>query len=277
MLPEAASLERLDHSLLAPNVLPGLWTSDSINLADLRNYFSGSFVANVDFGTYEEPVPIPKAEDDVIVNAVREAVKNGVLWLTDGPASLLNEDVPVGYPTESSVLQAPPDPIPPLDIIPDNLPSAWSNNASTALTIASALSSVKGKNLPWVTVRRAIDDALRMRLIERAENSGPWPCELADAAKVTLRIPSEVALPVEPPAPPTPPVPPGMVVAESNLRPDEIQNLAEVMGDMLKATAGLELKFKLRIELSGDGEVPDETISKVNEVLKNVADGLQLA
>lgn len=277
MLPEAASLESLNYSLLAPNVLPGLWTSDSINLADLCNYFSGSFVANVDFGAYEEPVPIPKAEDDVIVNAVREAIKNGVLWLTDGQASLLNEDVPIGYPTESSVLQAPPDPISPLDITPDRLPTAWRENKSTALNIALALSSVKGKTLPWCAVRRAIDDALRMRMIERAEESGPWPCELADAAKVTLRIPSEVAPPVEPPAPPTPPVPPGMVVAESNLRPDEIQNLAEVMGDMLKATAGLELKFKLRIELSGDSEVPDETISKVNEVLKNVADGLQLA
>lgn len=276
MLPEAASLDSLSYTLLAPNVLPSLWNSDTICLTDLRNYFSGSFTARVLVDNYEEPVRIPKVDDPVITGAVQEAVKNGLLWLTDGPASLLDEEVPTGYPTESSVLQAPPDPIPPLDIIPDNLPNAWSDNASTALTVASALSSVRGKTLPWVTVRRAIDDALKMRLVERGEDSGPWPCEFPEASKVTLQIPSQVVPPVEPPVPPPPPVAPGTLVAQAELRPDEIQNMAESMGDLLKAAAGLKLKFSLRIELSGDGEIGNETAGKVNDVLAEVADGLRL-
>lgn len=276
MLPEAATLESLDYSLLAPNVLPSLWTSDSISLAGLRNYFSGSFAAKVDVSGYEETVPIPRVEDPVIINAVRDAVKNGVLWLIDGPTSLLNEEVPMGYPTESSVLLAPPDPIPPLDIIPDKLPNAWSDGTSTALTIASALSSIKGKTLPWVTVRRAIDEALRMRLIERTEDSGQWPCGFEEAAHARFRVAVE--------APHAVPnqvkegkaeIPYGTRVAESELRPDEIQSLAEAMGDLLKATAGLTLKFRLRIELSGKGEIPNETVSKINEVLEDVADGLR--
>lgn len=277
MLPEAASLDSLSYPLLAPNVLPSLWITDTIGLADLRNYFSGSFVAKVLVDNYEEPIGIPKVEDSVIIGAVQEAVKNGLLWLTDGPASLLDEEVPTGYPTKSSILQAPPDPVPPLEIIPDSLPNAWSNGATTALTVASALSSVKGKTLPWVTVRRVIDDALKMRLVERSEDSGSWPCEFPEAAHARFKIAVD--------APRTGPdhvnekeaeVPYGTRMAESELRPDEIQNLAEAMGDLLKATAGLALKFKVRVELSGDGEITDETIGKVNDVLAEVSNGLQL-
>ncbi len=277
MLPEAACLDSLSSSLLVPDVLPSLWSTDTIGLAELRNYFSGSFVAKVLVDNYEEPVGIPRVEDSVIMGAVQEAVKNGSLWLTDGPASLLEEEVPTGYPTENSVLQAPPDPVPPLDIIPESLPNAWSENKTTALTIASALSGAKGKTLPWVTVRRVIDDALKMRLVERGENSGAWPCGFPEASKVALQIPSQVTPPVEPPVSPTPPVAPGTHVAQAELRPDEIQNLAESMGDLLKATAGLDMKFRVRIELSGDGDVSNETLAKINEVLAEVANELHLA
>lgn len=115
----------------------------------------------------------------------------------------------------------------------------------------------------------------RCGLVERGENSGPWPCEFPEAAKVKLQIPSQVAPTLEPPIPPVPPIAPGTLVAQAELRPDEIQNLAESMGDLLKATAGLDLKFSLRIELSGDGEVGSETTDKVNDVLAEVADGLR--
>ena len=49
------------------------------------------------------------------------------------------------------------------------------------------------------------------------------------------------------------------------------------MGDLLKAAAGLKLKFSLRIELSGDGEIADETVTRVNVVLSEIAKGLGLS
>lgn len=276
MIPERAGLVSLSYLLLAPNVLPSLWSGTTIGLADLRNYFSGSFVARVLVDGYEEPVGIPKVEDPIITATVQEAVKSGLLWLTDGPASLLEEEVPMGYPTESSVLQAPPDPVPPLDVIPENLPNAWSESRTTALTIASALSSVKGKILPWVTVRRAIDDALKMRLIERCEDSGSWPCDYTEATKIKLRVPSQAASATETAGQPMETTAPGTLAAEAELRPDEIQNLAEVMGNLLKAAAGLKLTFRLRVELSGDGDVSQEVVEKVNGLLAEASDGIQL-
>lgn len=187
--PEAAELTSLHHSLLAPGELPGLWQADSIGLADLRNYFSGTHVTEVSLENYQERVPIPKVDEAIIKDAVREAVQKGIVWLTDGPASILEEEVPAGYPTEKSVLQAPPDPIPPLELIPESLEDPWSEKKSTALTLASALSSKAGKTLPWVTVRRAIDDALKLRLIERSEDSGPWPCGYPQAGAAEGRNP----------------------------------------------------------------------------------------
>ena len=109
MLTHSATLNSLLYTLLAPNVLLNLWNGNTISLGDLRHYFSGSFVAKVLVDNYEEPVGIPRVEDSIVIGAVQEAIKNGLLWLTDGPASLLDEDVPTGYPTESSVLQAPPE------------------------------------------------------------------------------------------------------------------------------------------------------------------------
>ena len=48
------------------------------------------------------------------------------------------------------------------------------------------------------------------------------------------------------------------------------------MGDLLTATAGLDLKFRVTIELNGDGDIADETVGKVNDVLAEVANGLEL-
>lgn len=276
MLPEAAELTSLHHPLFAPGELSGLWQGDSIRLADLRNYFSGTHVAEVSLENYQERVPIPKADEAIIKDAVREAVQKGIVWLTDGPASILAEEVPAGYPTENSLLQASPDPIPPLDLIPESLGDGWSEKKTTALTLASALSSKVGKTLPWVTVRRAIDDALKLRLIERSEDSGPWPCGYPQAGEVILAVPSETTTPTGTGVREKEAIPYGAYVAESELRPDEIQSLAEMMGDLLREAAGLDLKFKVQIQLIGDGTVPDDRVAALNEVLAQVSEEIRL-
>jgi hypothetical protein len=55
---------------------------------------------------------------------------------------------------------------------------------------------------------------------------------------VKLRIPKEV-----------PPPPPGGLVTEAELRPSEIQDLADEMGEIMSLVAGKEIKFVVRIEL----------------------------
>ena len=87
---------------------------------------------------------------------------------------------------------------------------------------------------------------------EMASGSGPWPCDFPAAATVTLAQPSSLPIP-----PPIPPGKPGTRIGQADLQPAQIQDLADVMGDLLKARAGLELTFHVRVEVSAK-EAPSE-------------------
>ena len=67
-----------------------------MTVADLKAYFAGGRVVKLAREGYEEPVTIPKAGAQVVEQAVHDAVKAGMLWLTIGPTSLLSEEIPPG-------------------------------------------------------------------------------------------------------------------------------------------------------------------------------------
>src|SRR5207248_7869641 len=98
---------------------------------------------------------------------------------------------PPGLLVDNAELQAPPDPISTISLLPDALPQAWQNGRTTALSIAAGLSQRAGRTLPWSTIRAALDGAFRTRLIERAEGLGVWPCDYAGAASISIQLPGE--------------------------------------------------------------------------------------
>lgn len=53
-------------------------------------------MANVRKQVYEEPLSIPKAERNVVYEAISQAVRDGLLWLITGPARISG-----GIPKES--------------------------------------------------------------------------------------------------------------------------------------------------------------------------------
>ena len=273
VLPEAAELAELSTDVLLPGRLPGLWQAESIPFGDLAAYFSGGTVVKVDKGGYEEPMMVPKAARDAVAVAVGEAVKQGKLWLTSGQASILSEEIPAGLLTDDAKLQAPPVPIPATDLMPSILPEVWSGETSTALAIAVALSRKTGANLPWVTVRQALDGALRARILETTLDSTQWPCELAAAQNVKLRLPT-----IPPPEQREPfKLKPDVLVADAELRPNELQDFADHVDELRKAASPGELTFRLRIELDGRGKSPgQETVAKLNDLLAKVSKVLAL-
>src|SRR5205085_12481540 len=119
--------------------------------------------------------------------------------------------------------------------------------ATTAAALADALSAKAGKPLPWNTVRAALNGAFQMRLLERSVDSGPWPCDPAGASVVRVRLPSKGP----PPPPPLPPPPTGVRVAQAELRPNQLQDVADQVGELTRAAVGHDLKFLLRTELGG--------------------------
>nr|WP_253188471.1 translation elongation factor Ts [Leptolyngbya sp. 'hensonii'] len=88
-----------------------------------------------------------------------------------------------------------------------------------------------------------------------------------------------------------PPVPPDLpdqptvsdsdshtLATEAELETSEMQNLEEQLDDLQKAAiaSGLQLKFKVRIELVGESRPSDDAIVKLNELLKEVSQNFDL-
>ena len=57
---------------------------------------------------------------------------------------------------------------------------------------------------------------------------------------------------------------------------EEIQDLYDQLGDLVKATVGLNLQFTLRMELGPAAQVSEERLAKMNELLAEVSDKLRL-
>jgi hypothetical protein len=65
---------------------------------------------------------------------------------------------------------------------------------------------------------------------------------------------------------------PDVLVAEAELRPNEIQDLAEHLAEIRKAAGAFDLKFRLRLELDGRGAIPGtETIAELNDIFAKVS------
>ena len=189
VLPESAELSEIEPGLLAPGVLPDLWTDSDVSVGDVRAYFSGGKVIKVARQGYDEPVTIPKAPQAVVDGAIGWAVKEGKLWLTHGATSLYAEEIPAGLPGRRCPVAATAR-ADPRDgrARPRASPMHGRGEVTTAHAITEALSAKAGKPLPWSTVRAAIDGAFQGRLLERTVESGPWPCDFAGAKQVKVKV-----------------------------------------------------------------------------------------
>lgn len=56
----------------------------------------------------------------------------------------------------------------------------------------------------------------------------------------------------------------------------ELQNLAEQVGQLTKGTIGLNLTFRLRVELGPTVQISEATLAKVNDLLAEVSEKLNL-
>ena len=270
LLPEAATLSDLAPDLLEYQKLPELWSAEEISVQDVYDYFSGSHTVSVPREGYEEILSIPKCESEDVETAISQAVEQGVVWLTSGPASILKEPVPAGVLSAATILRPPPERIDVDELMAKSIPDAWKDSKTNALAIATALSTKRGVNLPWPTVKSAIEDGIRARWIELSNDSAAWPCDLASAQQVILQVPSTAR------EEPSEPKPRGLLMAEDVLEANGIQDLAEQIPDITKAAVGNTLKFNIRIEFGGETTPDPEAVEKINELLAEVSDKLRL-
>ena len=56
-----------------------------------------------------------------------------------------------------------------------------------------------------------------------------------------------------------------MLIATAYLKPGEIQDFADQIGDIGNAAVGYDLKIQVRVEVGGDGKrPPDDVVAKLN-------------
>ncbi len=278
VLPETATLTRIAPTLLRPKALPGLWESKEIVLQAVYDYFRGGNTVMVEKDGYQEPLLIPETSGDVLDDAIRQGVEEGLLWLRSGPASLLGEEVPPGILRPEAILQTPPDPVASAEILPENLPDAWKDERATGLSILTALSAKKDMQLPWNSIRDVLNHALQARFVDLDSASESWPCEVHAAKFATFAAIQDVAGASTTGGTGGGHIPPKVLIALSELDPSQIQDLGDELPRLLelKSKYGVPIRFQIRIEL-GDGEqVPDQEVSaKANEVLSSVKDGFE--
>ena len=275
LLPESATLSDISPSLLSMGILPGLWTGEGVAVEDVTAYFAGGRSVTVQREGYEDTVFLPRCDPEAVEFAISQAVEIGVLWLVNGPASILSEPIPAGVLAPSATLHAPPSPIGGQELTEESIPNAWLEGRTNALAIMTALSNRRGMNLPWSVVQFGIESGIRSRWIELSPDSGPWPCGFASAQFVQIQVPTQnlsdkrggyggqKRL--------------GTVAAEANLEASGIQDLAEQIPALSLAAVGNSLTFNIRIELSGDGPPDPEAIEALNSLLSRVSEQLRLS
>ena len=141
---------------------------------------------------------------------------------------------------------------------------------TNALAIMTTLSTKRGVNLPWHTIRAGIDAGIHAGWLELSQGSAVWPSDKLGAQYVVLQVPQT-------PQPPIPPKPDGVLTAEATLEANGIQDLADQLPELLKAAIGSDLKFSIRIELGGETSPESESVERINSLLSEVAADFKLS
>ncbi len=279
VLPEYAELSDIPFALLEKGNLPGLWKDEDVEIQAIFDYFKGENVDQFEIDGIDETLTIPKASEATVASAVSGAVLEGKLWLVSGSASVLEEEIPTGLLTPAARVRMPPRPIPAPNILPVNLPSAWKDNETTALSIHTALNVCHdNQNLPWKTVRDVIDAALKANFISLDVDPQLWPCELTSAKTIKLKQTGYATGGDEAKELKDSGVQ-KVLRSAADLESSQLQDLGEAVPDILKITAkyNISLRFRLHVEI-GDGEtMPDENaIDEMNMLLGNINENLKV-
>ena len=136
---------------------------------------------------------------------------------------------------------------------------------ANGISIAQALSQARGRTLPWGLVRESIRAGVESRWLEVAEDSGPVSCGYDNAGSLRLARPAPDGKP--------PPPPPEPVGGGAALEGSQIQDLADLVPDLLAASAGNELRFLVRVALGE--EASSEVRTALDEMLATVSERLK--
>jgi hypothetical protein len=110
--------------------------------------------------------------------------------------------------------------------------------------------------------------------METTVDSKEWPTDRSGAESVKIKLPADE--PSGDGGGGDPPVGPNSSSTSGELKADEIQNLADEVGELVSAAAGYGIRFNVDIEVGTDESPPDDVEARLNEILRRVSEDLQL-
>ena len=259
VLPDKAELAELPGQLFAPGgrALPGLWDEESVTLGDVIEYFRGGHAVTVSRDGYDEVEIIPRCAEEVVREAIRTAVSQGLIWLTNGPTSVWYEPVPEDALTPAATLRPRPERIPVTSLVEGVYPGAWHEGFTNGADLTRALSQMRGEALPWGLVRESILVGVDSRWLQVKDGDAvDLHTAYRDAGRLTLERPSMDAGPESPPAPAFQPT--------ADLEGHQIHDLADLVPELMEASAGYRLKFGIQVMLD---DAPEDVRSRVEQLI----------
>ena len=64
--------------------------------------------------------------------------------------------------------------------------------------------------------------------------------------------------------------------ADVALKPNQLQDFVDVLPDVLKAAAGLEIRFRMSVEIKSKERPADKTVADINKLLQTVDQSLRV-
>jgi hypothetical protein len=157
-------------------------------------------------------------------------------------------------------------------ILEANVPSAWKEGKGTVAGILAQLSVQRGRPVPWILVKDAVDGAIRARLVELDTTSVPWPCDPSAAAKVVLKTISGggaggsgggngYAMNDK------------GVTYRATLQPNELPDLADALTSImeLQAKYGIKIRFNLAVEVTSENDIKPEATTELHRKLDEIS------
>lgn len=171
----SAILHVIAPDLIQAGKLNGLWPSNlkQLTLEELRSFFDGK--------------KAPALHNvSVLEDAIRQAVKRGLLVTCINERVLFREDVPLSSFSAALKFYPPPPTIGGSDLTAQALPEAWIEGKANLKAITDQLSTKLklGYPIPWALMEKAVSEALNIPLFEIA--SGSWPCSPIAVAELTF-------------------------------------------------------------------------------------------
>jgi hypothetical protein len=271
-LPSKAKLNSLTPAAVLPHALPGLWPKDAsgVTVATACSWFDGGhrFEEETQPGYPPELRDLPRVELSIVQKAIARAVQEKGLWLVFGNDSIFGVQPTTLQMDSNALLYQPPSQLSAIDLLPNNLPAAWSKDGeprSSVDELYSALKSARGKPWPPRLFIESLNAAIGQGFLSRNGGSSPIN-SLQKDGNIELVIKLEAPMPPEPT-----PLPTGRRSSSlATLSLAEVQDFADQIHALSKPLAGCDPRIEVRVTTKATGK---GDINEANKILGAIKTG----